>query len=222
SGPLVGYVGRLARQKGVLDLIAAAQLLAGDGGREFALVLIGEGPLRGELAKIARGNDGGPPLCIVGHIRHNQIPEYIAALDVLVLPSRTTPQWKEQFGRVIIEALACGVPVIGSDSGHIPYLIEDTGGGLIFPEGDIGRLAECIQQLLSDPMEARELGRRGRERVLEKYTWEQTARQLREVFLQVSLARCGSRRSGPAARHLHALTGDQRPRPGHYRQEDQL
>ena len=186
SGPLVGYVGRLARQKGVLDLIAAGQLAASDGAPEFSLVLIGEGPLRGELARIARGSDGGPPLCIVGHIRHNQIPEYIAALDVLVLPSRTTPQWKEQFGRVIIEALACGVPVIGSDSGHIPYLIGDTGGGLIFPEGDIRRLAECIEQLLSDPLEARELGRRGREQILAKYTWEQTARQLREVFLQAS------------------------------------
>ena len=181
SGPLVGYVGRLAPQKGVLDLIAAGQLAASDGGREFALVLIGQGPLRGELARIARGNDGGPPLCMV-----ISGVDQAASLDMLVLPSRTTPQWKEQFGRVIIEALACGVPVIGSDSGHIPHLIEDTGGGLIFPEGDTRRLAECIRQLLSDPLEARELGRRGREQILAKYTWEQTARQLREVFLQVS------------------------------------
>ena len=59
-----------------------------------------------------------------------------AQLDVLVLPSHTTPTWKEQFGRVIVEALWCGVPVVGSDSGEIPWLIELTGGGLVFPEGD--------------------------------------------------------------------------------------
>ena len=64
-----------------------------------------------------------------------------ARFDVLVLPSRTTPTWKEQFGRVIIEALWCGVPVIGSDSGEIPWLIELTGGGLVFPEGDSDALA---------------------------------------------------------------------------------
>ncbi len=185
SGALVGYAGRLAVQKGILDLIAAAELAAGDGGPEFSLVLIGDGPLRSRVEEIARSSGNKPRIEVLGHVPHSQVNAYIGALDVLVLPSHTTARWREQFGRVIIEALACGVPVIGSDSGHIPHLIADTGGGLIFPEGDVEQLAEHINYVISNPGRARELGQEGRARVLEKYTWEQTARKLREVFLQV-------------------------------------
>ena len=85
-----------------------------------------------------------------------------AQLDVLVLPSRTTPTWKEQFGRVIVEALWCGVPVVGSDSGEIPWLIELTGGGLVFPEGDRDRLAEQLEKLREEPALRRQLAETGR------------------------------------------------------------
>ena len=82
-----------------------------------------------------------------------------AQLDVLVLPSRTTPTWKEQFGRVIVEALWCGVPVVGSDSGEIPWLIGLTGGGLMFPEGDHAALAGGSTRLRGRPGAARAAGR---------------------------------------------------------------
>jgi len=113
------------------------------------------------------------------------MPAYLNALDVLVLPSRTTPRWKEQFGRVIVEALACGVPVVGSDSGHIPRLINDIGGGVIFPEGDIEALAESIDELLSNPGQREALGQRGRQGVLEKYTWRRVAQRLADVLLEI-------------------------------------
>ena len=81
---------------------------------------------------------------------------------MLVLPSHTTPTWKEQFGRVIVEALWCGVPVVGSDSGEIPWLIELTGGGLIFPEGDRAALAARLSELRGDPELRRRLAGNGR------------------------------------------------------------
>jgi L-malate glycosyltransferase len=80
-----------------------------------------------------------------------------------VLPSRTTATWKEQFGRVLVEALACGVPVIGSDSGEIPWLIGLTGGGLLFKEGDSNQLACQLERLRRDPALAGELVAAGKE-----------------------------------------------------------
>jgi glycosyltransferase involved in cell wall biosynthesis len=72
-------------------------------------------------------------------------------MDVLILPSETQPGWKEQFGRVIPEALACGTAVVGSDSGEIPRLIRESGGGLIFPERDVAALAAALEQMISSP-----------------------------------------------------------------------
>jgi len=185
STATVGYAGRLDAAKGVWDLIEAAQLVAQRGAPEFSLVLIGGGPLRSKITKLAECSTTRPPVAVVQRVPHDQMPTYLNALDVLVLPSRTTPRWKEQFGRVIIEALACGVPVIGSDSGHIPHLIRDTGGGLIFPEGDIEQLAGCIGQLLDNPDLRQTLAERGRQQVLEKYTWRRVAQRLGDVLFDV-------------------------------------
>src|SRR6202030_1687141 len=108
------------------------------------LLLIGDGELRGQL----EGQPiPGTAVRVLSGLSHDRMPSGYAQLDVLVLPSHTTPTWKEQFGRVIVEALWCGVPVIGSDSGEIPWLIEMTGGGLIFPEGDREELAERLTRL---------------------------------------------------------------------------
>ncbi len=88
---------------------------------------------------------------VLDGLAHDQMAAGYAQLDVLVLPSRTTPTWKEQFGRVIVEALWCGVPVVGSDSGEIPWLIGLTGGGLVFPEGDSEALAGRLSELREAP-----------------------------------------------------------------------
>jgi glycosyltransferase involved in cell wall biosynthesis len=108
------------------------------------------------------------------------MPTYYHQLDALVLPSRTRPNWKEQFGRVLVEAMACGVPVIGSDSGEIPYVIGDA--GLIFPEGQIEILRAHLSRLLADPDLRADLTRRGRERVLDRFTQAQVANQTYQVY----------------------------------------
>jgi glycosyltransferase involved in cell wall biosynthesis len=101
-------------------------------------------------------------------------------LDVLVVPSRTRHNWKEQFGRVIIEAMACCVPVIGSDSGAIPGVIGD--GGLIFPEDDSAALSDCLQTLMHDEGLRCQLAEKGRARVLENYTHAQVAAHTVAVY----------------------------------------
>jgi glycosyltransferase involved in cell wall biosynthesis len=91
-------------------------------------------------------------------------------MDVLVLPSRTTRDWAEQFGRVLVEALSCGVPVVGSDSGEIPWVVTTTGGGHVFPEGNVDELARVLGRLRADPAERTRLAERGRAVVKDVFT----------------------------------------------------
>ncbi|HXA53318.1 MAG TPA: glycosyltransferase [Solirubrobacteraceae bacterium] len=152
----IGYAGRLVQSKGLLDLLAAVRRLPAP----VELLLIGNGELRPQLE--GQPIPGGR-VRIIDHLTHARMAEGYAQLDVLALPSRTTPTWKEQLGRAIVEALWCGVPVVGSDSGEIPWLIELTGGGLTFPEGDAAALAERLGTLRDDPALRLRFARAGRE-----------------------------------------------------------
>ncbi len=178
----VGYAGRLVPSKGLADLLAAVRRLDAP----VDLVLIGNGELRAQL-------DGQPipgsTVRIVDDLAHEDMASGFAQLDVLVLPSRTTPTWKEQFGRVIIEALWCGVPVVGSDSGEIPWLIELTGGGLVFPEGDYESLARQLAKLREQPALRRRLAETGRLAVEGLFSVAAATDSLESLLVRASAAR---------------------------------
>jgi glycosyltransferase involved in cell wall biosynthesis len=174
SGFVVGYLGRLVPQKGVLDLIEALPLLPA----HICLRLVGEGLLRPQI--VARAAELGLSTRVELISWTNDVPAELRRLDALVLPSHSTPTWKEQFGRVLIEAMSCGVPVVGSSSGEIPQVIG--AGGLIYPEGDIAALAAALRRLAGDPALGAELGRRGRARVLEHYTQAALARRYYQIY----------------------------------------
>ncbi len=151
----IGYAGRLVESKGLADLLAAVRTLQAP----VELLLIGDGELRAQL----EGQPiPGSRVRVLDGFTHDRMASAYAQLDVLALPSHTTPTWKEQFGRVIVEALWCGVPVVGSDSGEIPWLIELTGGGLTFPEGDHEQLAARLSELRAAPELRRQLTGNGR------------------------------------------------------------
>jgi glycosyltransferase involved in cell wall biosynthesis len=151
----VGYAGRLVESKGLIDLVEAVRMLD----PPVELLLVGNGELRHRLHD--QPIPGGRVRVLDG-VAHEQMSCAYARFDVLALPSHTTPTWKEQFGRVIVEALWCGVPVVGSDSGEIPWLIELTGGGQVFPEGDRDALAARLRALRDAPELRAELAGRGR------------------------------------------------------------
>jgi glycosyltransferase involved in cell wall biosynthesis len=164
GGPFkIGFAGRLIPSKGLDDLLAAVRTLP----PPVELLLLGNGELRERLdgAEIP-----GSRVRVIDDLSHDRMAGGYAQLDVLALPSHTTPTWKEQFGRVIIEALWCGVPVVGSDSGEIPWLIELTGGGLVFPEGDVAALASALGRLREQPELRASLARKGRETVERTFT----------------------------------------------------
>lgn len=149
---LIGYLGRLTEEKGLRTLLHALAELRSVAWR---LVVVGSGDYQREFLEIARRLGLESRISLVGFVPHPDAPRYLSAFDLLVLPSESRPNWKEQFGRVVVEALACGTPVVGSDSGEIPFVINATGGGVIFREGDPPDLARAIVQLAKNP-EARQ------------------------------------------------------------------
>ncbi len=160
----IGFAGRLVEHKGLWTLVEALEHLPG----EWRLFVAGTGPLRGPLEARLAALGLGQRVQFEGHVPSTQMPQYLAEMDVLVLPSRTRPNWKEQFGRVLVEAMSCGVPVVGSDSGEIPHVIGDA--GLVFPEGEAEALRAYLARLMADAALRKDLGARGRSRVLARYT----------------------------------------------------
>jgi len=174
SSFVIGYLGRLVPQKGLLDLIEALPLLPA----HTHVRLIGDGVQKPQLC--ARAVELGVRDRVELVAWTNDVPAELRRLDALALPSHTTRGWKEQFGRVLIEAMSCGVPVVGSSSGEIPNVIGDA--GLIYPEGDVPALAATLGRLAEQPTLHADLARRGRARVLERYTQAALARQYYEVY----------------------------------------
>lgn len=167
----VGYVGRLVEPKGVHVLLRALAALRGD----WQAVIAGEGEQRPALAALAADLGLADRVRFLGRMAGADVPDLYRGLDALAVPSLTTPTWKEQFGRVIIEAMACQVAVVGSDSGEIPHVVGD--GGVVTPEGDPAALAAALQRLCDDPVERARLAAAGRARVLAHYTQASLARQ---------------------------------------------
>lgn len=176
---IIGYLGRLVENKGLPTLLEALTSLP-----EYCrVVFIGHGPMKSILEEQAARLGVTERVTFKPGVPTYEVPTVLQQVDVLVLPSLTRSNWKEQFGRVLAEAMACETPVIGSNSGEIPYVIGDA--GLVFPEGSAQELAARIRRLLDDPELYAALAKKGRQRVLENYTQEQIARQTYEVYLEI-------------------------------------
>jgi glycosyltransferase involved in cell wall biosynthesis len=158
--PIVAYVGRLTRAKGI-DLMMRAMDAVGTA-TPWSLLVMGAGPMEAELRNWAAAR-GWSDRVQVRLVPHRDVPEYLGAADLLLAPSQTGSRWREQFGRMVIEAFACGVPVLGSDSGEIPYVIGDAGRTL--PENDAAAWAKAIIEVLGSTTMRADMARRGFERV---------------------------------------------------------
>jgi glycosyltransferase involved in cell wall biosynthesis len=179
SAFVVGYAGRFVEEKGIDVLLSALSDLDG----AWQLELLGSGPDQTRLAELARRWQIADRVRFLPWRPSAQIADFYRSLDVLVLPSRSRSNWKEQFGRVLVDAMACGVPVIGSTCGEIPHVIGDA--GLIFPEGSAAALHDHLRMLRNNQSLRRDLAQRGRQRVLDHFTQEQIARQTYEVYCNV-------------------------------------
>jgi glycosyltransferase involved in cell wall biosynthesis len=175
----IGYAGGLLPEKGVDLLLRACAGLRG----EWQLEVVGEGSERDALGRLAAELGISERVRVAPRIDSQAMPGFYQGLDLFVLPSRTLPNWKEQFGRVLVEAMSCEVAVVGSVTGEIPNVIG--AAGLLFPEGDVAALRDRLQLLLDDPVARARLGAAGRARVLAHFTMRQIAARTAEIYREI-------------------------------------
>ena len=187
SGVTLVYVGRIVLEKGLHDVLEAMAACP----QPVTLLVLGSGA--DEAAFTAKAVELGlaEEVRILSPRPPAEVARLMNALDALVLMSHTTRTWKEQFGRVIMEAHACAVPVIGSDSGSIPGVVAD--GGWIVPERDPAALARLLARLAGDPTEVTAAGSAGYAQAQTRFALSTVADALADAFI----AAAAHRRGGP-------------------------
>jgi phosphatidyl-myo-inositol dimannoside synthase len=177
SALVVGFLGRFEPQKGVELLCEALEGVAAP----WHALFVGGGSLEPFLRVFESRHR--PRVRIVTGVAHADVPRWLNAMSLLAAPSQTTQIWKEQFGRMLVEAMACGVPVAGSDSGEIPFVLADA--GVVVPESDPEAWTAALDSLLDDASRRREVGARGLSRARERFAWPVIARAHLDWFEEV-------------------------------------
>ena len=170
--PVVGYIGRFVPEKGISGLVQAMA------GLKANLLFIGDGPEKKTLKELVTKYKIRSRF--MDFIPHKDLPYYINLMDILVLPSITLPHWEEYFGRILIEAMSCKTPVIGSTCGAIPEIIGEA--GLIFQENNVMELKKSIKILMDDKDRRREFGLKGRRRVEENFSIKVVSEKIYQAY----------------------------------------
>ena len=176
----IGFVGRMLPGKGLNVLSQALVLLASE---KWNLLVVGDGPERASFESSLAASDLLDRARFTGAVSYEQVPEFFKQIDLLVMPTETTARIREQFGRVLVEAMAGCIPVIGSTCGAIPEVIGDA--GLVFPEGDVQALAKAMRRMISDAELRARCVTLGKARVEENYSWVVVARKTFDLYAQV-------------------------------------
>lgn len=176
---VVLYVGKLVSWKGVHNLVYAARILKQRGIEDFVMAVAGKGAQRENMEKLIDESGTRKNFRFLNFVSYEEMPEIYRLSDVLVLPSYPTMAWQEQFGMVLIEAMASGKPVISSNSGSIPEVVG--GSGLLVPSGDYFRLAEAIYRLKNDKELNERLCKESRERAEMLYDAEANSLCFRNI-----------------------------------------
>lgn len=178
DAPVVGYLGRFVPEKGLDLLMSVLDELK----TPWRALFVGGGLMEAQLRDWAKKYPQQVRVCT--GIQHSDVPQYLNAMDILCAPSQTTKNWREQFGRMLIEAFACGVPVIGSDSGEIPYVIGDA--GVIVREQNQAGWVQALSDLLESPEQRQILAEKGLWRSRTYYAWPIVAQQYLDFFTELS------------------------------------
>lgn len=184
DGIVIGTVKTLAPKYGIdLLLRAFAQLrLAADPSAALSLVIVGDGPQRAELEALSRTLGIAAHVRFVGAVPHAEVPQWLNRFDLYVAASRLD---SESFGVAVLEASACGLPVVVSDVGGLPEVVVQGETGSVVPREDVAALAQAIARLVVAPELRRRLGAAGRERVLAHYGWPHSIDAMLRCFERV-------------------------------------
>jgi glycosyltransferase involved in cell wall biosynthesis len=184
NAPVVGFVGRFVEAKGIRVLLAALECMR----TPWRALFVGGGPLLQDLRAFARKYPSR--VAVMTGLRHEEVPAHLNAMDLLCVPSQTTTGWREQFGRVLIEAMASGVPVIASDSGEIPFVVADA--ARIVAEADVNAWAHAIEEAAADDRWRADRATRGMARVADRFALAVVARAHLAFFDELVIGQCAA------------------------------
>ncbi len=180
------FVGRLVEEKGIMDLYEGYKKIQNSKFKtqnyNLNLKIVGDGYLKKKLRKKIN-RDRLNNFCSIEQKSYEEMPQVYRDSDVLVVPSKTTKTWEEQYGMVLIEAMASGLPIVAYDSGAISEVLG--GVGLLVREGDVNELAKAIVQLIENKNLRIKLGKMGRERVEKEFDPKKTARKIGEIYRNI-------------------------------------
>jgi len=181
---LITFIGRLTESKGLPYLIEAIKHLksSSSGLASYKVIIAGDGPMKKELEDLVRKSGLTDQVSLPGHI--TEIESLLALTDIFILPSLY-----EGFPLALLEAMASGCAVIGSDAGGIPDIITNSNIGFIVKRGDSRALAERIKLLLSDKELRVKLGKNGREHIRKKYKWTNIVRSISQIYKRIYLSK---------------------------------
>jgi len=178
---VVGFVAALDTAHHYKGLSILLRALAAQSFAGTYLLVVGDGDLKEQYRH--QVHELGIPERVVfyGAAGHEVLPSLYQACDVVTMPSLVP----ESFGLVVIEALACGVPVIASDGPGVRSLLQHGSNGLLVEPGNVAMLAEAIRYLLQDDAARRRMGQLGRAKIKERYDWAQIGIQLETIYQDV-------------------------------------
>ena len=172
---LVGYIGRLSEEKGVLNFVKAVPEIL-EGRCEIRFLIGGDGQLREEIEKNISKENLNDKVKLVGWISHDELPDYLNELKLVVLPSYT-----EGLPNVMLEAMACGTPVLATPVGAIPDIIKDGETGFVMENNLPECIAENVERVLNYP-KLDKVVKNARELVEKEFTYEVAVERYRKIF----------------------------------------
>jgi glycosyltransferase involved in cell wall biosynthesis len=181
---VVLFVGRLTREKGIYDLLHAAKLMASE--KEpgnIKIVMAGQGAERYNILRAIRSLGIESIVSVAGGFSYRDMPDLYKAVDAFVLPSIPLSWWQEQFGMVLVEAMASGLPVISTLSGSIPEVVGDA--GMLVQPNDPMSILQAVQRLARDPAEQAKYSRLGRSRAMEMFDMAIVSKQIESVYNEI-------------------------------------
>ncbi|MHA1596696.1 MAG: glycosyltransferase family 4 protein [Candidatus Asgardarchaeia archaeon] len=178
---IVLFLGRISYRKGIHLLLPAMFNLDRSLREKTRLLIIGEGELSPWLEEKIREISNKVKVSYLGYIPNSKVIMYMKASDIVLVPSI----YGEAFGVVIIEAMACGKPVIGTRVGGIPEIIEHMKSGLLVPPNDSKSIAKALTYLLENKEVSAEMGKFGRYLCVKRYDWSVIAREVLEVYKEL-------------------------------------
>lgn len=173
------FVGRLVPEKGIKELYKAFTIIRGNVKQKIVLQIIGEGPLESWL-KMKIKQDDLENYIKIKKISYDQIHKAYQAADIFVLPSQPTKTIAEQYGMVLIEAMACGLPVVASNIGAIPEVVGEA--GIVTDTSNIENLSNKLDQLISDRKMRENLSAKALQRATEMFDCRKTAATIGTIY----------------------------------------